>query len=212
MSNLPLFDPPPVDDRRRWTWTTPRAPFAVRSASQRRARSLGRDGQDHRPGAPLREPAEGGRRAVEHPRDHLHAQGRDRDARADRPRAADAPRRGRSSTRRAGSRCAIASPRSRSARSTRSACRCCASSRSRRTSIPASTWPTRPRCRASSTSRSTARCGSSRALAKEDPDIALVHRAARRVADAGGAGVAARSASRRVGRARPLPRRAARRT
>jgi hypothetical protein len=35
-----------------------------------------------------------------------------------------------------------------SARSTRSACRCCASSRSRPTSIPASRWPTRPRCRA----------------------------------------------------------------
>ena len=50
--------------------------------------------------------------------------------------------------RRDGTSSAIGSARSRSARSTRSACRCCASSRSRRTSIPASRWRTRPRCRA----------------------------------------------------------------
>ena len=73
-----------------------------------------------------------------------------------RPRCASASsascgarRRGPRSIARAGSSCAIASATSPSAPSTRSACRCCASSRSRPTSIPASTWPTRPRCRGS---------------------------------------------------------------
>ena len=153
----------------------------------------------------LREPAEGGRRARQHPGDHVHAQGGGRDARAHRPRAA---RRGRAVGVRQGAldRAArSARRRSRSARSTRSACRCCASSRSRRTSIPASRWRTRPRCRGSSRSRSTDRCGSSPAWPSSEPDIALVLAQLGLVADARRAGGAARPPARGLGRARSLP-------
>ena len=64
--------------------------FAVDPAQQRRARSVGRHRQDVGAGGALREPAQGGRRSREHPGDHVHAQGRRRDARAHRPRAAAA--------------------------------------------------------------------------------------------------------------------------
>ena len=124
--------------------------FAVDPAQQRRARSVGRHREDVGAGRPLRQPAEGRRRSRQHPGDHVHAEGRRGDARADHPRAAARGRPIRVRLARAGWSSAIGSATSRSARSTRSACRCCASSRSRRTSIPASTWPTRPKCRGSS--------------------------------------------------------------
>ena len=97
--------------------------------------------------ASVREPAEGGRRAGEHPRDHIHAKSCGGDARTDRRASCGTPRRAPRSTRRDGASCAIGSARSPSARSTRSACRSCASFRSRRTWIPGSRWPTRRRCR-----------------------------------------------------------------
>ncbi len=88
MSNLPLFDPPPavtttvdVDGAARAFAVDPRHNVVLEASAGHR--------QDHRAGAPLREPSQGRRRAVEHPRHHLHAQGRDRDAGADRPRTAD---------------------------------------------------------------------------------------------------------------------------
>ena len=138
---LSLFDlaPPrrrlddrPSDARR----PTRRARVRGRSAQQRRARGVRRHRQDERAGAALRQPAQGA--ASSRPTSWRSP------SRARRPpRCASAssascarPRRCRSSTARAGRRCAIGSARSPSARSTRSACRCCASSRSRRTSIP----------------------------------------------------------------------------
>ena len=114
-------------------------------------------------------------------------------------------------SRRAGASSAIGSATSRSAPSTRSACRCCASSRSRPTSIPASTWPTRPKCRGSSTSRSIGRCASVAASRASDADVALVLAQLGDRADARRAGRAARAAARRVGRARSVPRARARR-
>ena len=62
-----------------------------RSPPQRRARGVGGHGQDVGARRPLRQPAEGRRRPGQHPGDHVHAQGRRRDARAHPARAA--PRR-----------------------------------------------------------------------------------------------------------------------
>ena len=128
--------------------TTPRARARRRSVAERRARGVGRHRQDARAGRALRQPAARRRRARPHPRDHVHAQGRRRDARAHHRAAAGSEPPVASSTRRGGASSRSASATSRSRRSTRSACRCCASFRSRPTSIPGSTWPTTPRCRA----------------------------------------------------------------
>ena len=65
-----------------------RARVRRRSPQQRRARGVGRHRQDVGARVALHQPAEGGRRARQHPGDHVHAQGRGRDARAHRPRAA----------------------------------------------------------------------------------------------------------------------------
>ena len=135
----------------------------------------------------------------EHPRDHLHAQGRRRDARAHHERAAGAPPARRARRRRAGASCAIASATSRSAPSTRSACRCCASSRSRPISIPASILADETEVAAArSTSRSTARCAIGRALARDDDGRRAGVRGARRAAAAQRPGGAARSPARRA--------------
>ena len=58
-----------------------------RARQQRRARGVGGDRQDVGPRRALCQPAQARRRSGEHPRDHLHAQGGRRDARADRARA-----------------------------------------------------------------------------------------------------------------------------
>ena len=145
-----------------------------RSASQRRARGVGRHRQDARAGRSLRAAARSRRRAAQHPGDHLHAQGRGRNAPARDGHAAAAPSRGQPAGRRAGARSATRSATSASARSMRSACRCCTSSRSKPASIPASTSPTKPRRRDSSKRRSTARWRSAAAISLDDPDVALL--------------------------------------
>ena len=70
-----------------------RAAQRRRSRAERRARGVGRHRQDARPGRALRQSAARRRRARSHPRDHVHAQGRGRDARAHH-RAAAAKRAG----------------------------------------------------------------------------------------------------------------------
>ena len=135
-----------------------RAQLRRRARQQRRARGVGGHRQDVGPRRALRQPAQARRRSGEHPRDHLHAQGRRRDARADRARA-----------RRGGERSEI--DRVALARAARPpgryrhqhdrrvlSRRCCASFRSRPISTPGSTSRTRPRCRASSRTRSIKRC------------------------------------------------------
>ena len=117
---------------------------------------------------------QGRRRSVEHPGDHLHAQGRGRDARADPDDAARRPPREARSRRRAGAICATAPATSPSARSTPSVCRCSASSRSRPTSTPASTMADEtevPRLIDESLDRALRVC---RGLAREDEHVALV--------------------------------------
>ena len=93
---LSLFDARDADGRgagaRRVAGSRHRgARVRARSRPQRRARGVGRHGQDERARHALREPADARRRSGEHPRDHVHAQGGGRDARAHHPRAA--PRR-----------------------------------------------------------------------------------------------------------------------
>ena len=70
--------------------------------------------------------------------------------------------------RRAGASCATAPATSRSAPSTPSACRCCASFRSRPISIPASRWPTKPRCRVSIDESLDRALRTAASLARED--------------------------------------------
>ena len=65
-----------------------RAHLRRRSRQQRRARGVGRHRQDVGARRALRQPAQARRRSGEHPGDHVHAQGRRRDARAHRARAA----------------------------------------------------------------------------------------------------------------------------
>ena len=145
-----------------------------RSALQRRARGVGRHRQDARARRPLRQPAAGRRRSVEHPGHHLHAQGGRRDARAHHGHAAAPRRRAARSRRRAGASCAIARRTSPSAPSTRSACRCCASSRSRPTSIPGFSMADDtevPRLIDEALDRALRIC---RSLAREDENVALV--------------------------------------
>ena len=178
-----------------------RAPGGGRPGAERRARSVGRHRQDARPGGPLPEPASRRRRARQHPRDHVHPQGRRRDARAHRVAAAGRCGRLAGRGRRDGARCATASTKSRSARSTRSVCRCCASSRWRRISIPASRSPTRPRSRAWSKNRWTTRCRICRRLGTTDRGRRAGLRPARRVPPSRRAGGAARTAPRRGRRA-----------
>ena len=89
-------------------------------------------------------------------------------------RLREASRLSRVRSRRAGASSRTGSATSPSRRSTPSACRCCASFRSKPTSIPASIWPTTPRCRGWSASRSTRRCGSAARIARDDDDVALV--------------------------------------
>ena len=155
----------------------------------------------------LRQPAEGRRRAgATSSRSRSRARRRPRCASAS--SASCARRAARSEfDRRAGSRCATASARSRSARSTRSACRCCASSRSRRTSIPG--FDMADETEVPRLDRGVARplaADLRRPGASSDPDIALVLAQLGVSRTRAGPGVAARAAARRVGRARSVPR------
>ena len=106
--------------------------------------------------------------------DHVHAQGRGRDAAADH-RAAEGSEPPVRVRRGALARSQGASRRHRrSRRSTRSACRCCVSFRSRPTSIPASTWRTTtevPRLVGESLDQAFRIC---RGVARDDDDVALV--------------------------------------
>ena len=90
-SNFRLpFDPAgqPEDAAARAGARRGRPPGRRRPAAQHRAGGVGGHGQDARARRPVPEPAARRRRPAEHPRDDLHAQGRRRDAPADRRRAA----------------------------------------------------------------------------------------------------------------------------
>ena len=121
------------------------------------------------------------RQAAQHPRHHVHAQGGGRDAAAHPAGARPA----RSASRRIAPelwreiRESLATSRSR--RSTRSASRCCASFRSRPTSIPASTSPTKPKRHGWSTRRSNARFALGRGAGRRRTGDGAALRRARRV-------------------------------
>ena len=93
---------PPLD---RTCRTPPRARYAVDPVAERRARGVGRHRQDARARRALRQPAARRRRARAHPRDHLHPQGRRRDAAAHHRAAEGGEPAVRSSTPRAGAIC-----------------------------------------------------------------------------------------------------------
>ena len=143
--------------------TQPTPPRARRPSirAERRARGVGRHRQDARAGRALRQPAARRRRSRSHPRDHVHAQGRRRDARAHHRAAARSepavassmPARWRELQERLGD---IADHDDRRVLPVAAAR---VSARSRRRSR-LSTWPTKPRCRGWSTNRSIARCAS----------------------------------------------------
>ena len=136
--------PSAISPRNRCRSITIARRHAVDPVRERRPRGVGRHREDARPRGALRQPAARGRRSRSHPGDHVHAQGRGRDARAHhRPAAGSEP----AVSGRPGAMARSQGPpraTSPSRRSTPSACRCFASSRSMRASIPDSTWRTTP--------------------------------------------------------------------
>ena len=180
-----------------------RATLRRRSVAERRARGVGRHRQDARARRALRQPAARRRRAGPHPRDHVHAQGRRRDAAAHhRPAAA----------RRAGCRSSIAARwrdlKDRLGDIAISTIDAFCLSLLREFPLEADVDPgfdARRRHRGAAAhraSRSIRRCASAAAVARDDDDVALVFAQLGERRLRAGLARAARSPARRAARAR----------